>query len=298
MKKVHTKEMVCHLWANQHQDEARTPTGSLYFRRNTIYSYGSHFPIASHVENKKGEKAILFTLRSYSNSTSKHISIVRGSISSYQNLIYCWYPEGTKNDNFNQFAQQILEISRSLPTARKPEKYIEMIQKVNVDIIKYAEFMYVKIPKELEKLMLIADKDSYKEILAKRAKKIEIDRKKKLKAEKEARRLKIEKFHNEDVPDWRNGDISYIESKYITGYDILRYNPIKQEIETSQRVFIPVEIGQRFFHTIKQVLNKTIECPKEFLNFRIYIICEEFIEIGCHKIKMEEILTLAKQLKF
>ncbi len=38
-----------HLWAHKTQDEGRNGTGSFYFTGATIYSYGSHFPIATHV---------------------------------------------------------------------------------------------------------------------------------------------------------------------------------------------------------------------------------------------------------
>ncbi len=66
-----------HLWMHQVQEEARNSNGSLYFSGPTIYSYGSHFPIARHVENKRGTKEILFTTASYSVTTSSHCSAVR-----------------------------------------------------------------------------------------------------------------------------------------------------------------------------------------------------------------------------
>jgi hypothetical protein len=47
-----------HLWAHQTQDEARNRQGNLYFTGDTIYSYGSHFPIARRVTNDAGELAI------------------------------------------------------------------------------------------------------------------------------------------------------------------------------------------------------------------------------------------------
>ena len=50
-----------HLWAHRTQDEARNRQGNLYFTGDTIYSYGSHFPIARHVTNDAGERAVLFT---------------------------------------------------------------------------------------------------------------------------------------------------------------------------------------------------------------------------------------------
>lgn len=81
MKTVVSSNMVAHLWAGQSQPEARNQKGSLFFRDSTIYSYGSHFPIARHVKNKRGESAVLFTTRSYSATTAHHVSMVRGSAS-------------------------------------------------------------------------------------------------------------------------------------------------------------------------------------------------------------------------
>ena len=71
-----------HLWAHRTQDEARNRQGNLYFTGDTIYSYGSHFPIARHVTNDAGERAILFTTASYSVTTSGHGSAVRSAIPS------------------------------------------------------------------------------------------------------------------------------------------------------------------------------------------------------------------------
>lgn len=73
---------VPHLWAHRTQDEARNRQGNLYFTGDTIYSYGSHFPIARHVVNDAGERAVLFTTATYSATTSSHCSGVRSAISS------------------------------------------------------------------------------------------------------------------------------------------------------------------------------------------------------------------------
>jgi len=69
-----------HLWAHQTQDEARNGTGSFYFRGATVYSYGSHFPIATHVTGSQGQTGILFTSRKNSVTTSQHMSAVSRSI--------------------------------------------------------------------------------------------------------------------------------------------------------------------------------------------------------------------------
>jgi hypothetical protein len=71
-----------HLWAHHTQDEARNRQGNLYFTGDTIYSYGSHFPIARHVTRDAGKRAVLFTTASYSVTTSGHCSAVRSAIPS------------------------------------------------------------------------------------------------------------------------------------------------------------------------------------------------------------------------
>src|SRR5258708_686005 len=71
-----------HLWAHRAQDETRNRKGNLYFHGDTIYSYGLHFPIARHVTNDAGERAVLFTTATYSVTTSSHCSAVRSAIPS------------------------------------------------------------------------------------------------------------------------------------------------------------------------------------------------------------------------
>lgn len=79
---VFPTEEVPHLWMHQSQESATNPKGrhashgNLYFEKETIYSYGSHFPIAMHVTEGK-KKAILFTTNSYSNTTAKQRAIPR-----------------------------------------------------------------------------------------------------------------------------------------------------------------------------------------------------------------------------
>jgi hypothetical protein len=81
-KHVFNTGEVPHLWAHRTQEDARNGQGNLYFDGDTIYSYGGHFPIARHVVNEAGERAILFTTATYSVTTSGHCSAVRSAIPS------------------------------------------------------------------------------------------------------------------------------------------------------------------------------------------------------------------------
>jgi hypothetical protein len=83
----HSRE-VAHVWAQQRQAYGRNPTGNIYFDGHTIFSYGSHFPIARFVYGKggkpvmlDGKQVVLFTTRSYSPTTNGHLQDVRGALS-------------------------------------------------------------------------------------------------------------------------------------------------------------------------------------------------------------------------
>lgn len=80
MRKVLSPDMVAHVWANKAQDEARNAGETFYFTGPTIYSYGSHFAIAHHLDNG----VILWNNAGYSNTTSRHKSLAWRALSRTQ----------------------------------------------------------------------------------------------------------------------------------------------------------------------------------------------------------------------
>lgn len=77
-----TKE-IPHLFAHSSEQQglARNPQNNLYFTGPILYSYRDSFPIARKVTNKKGDRAVLITLDTYSNTTAGHISAARRALS-------------------------------------------------------------------------------------------------------------------------------------------------------------------------------------------------------------------------
>jgi len=88
MRHVVTPDMVCHLWANQSQSDARNAQGNIYFEGTTIYSYGRHFPMARIAEGSDGP-VVLITTQTYSATTSRHKAMVH-SASRHQPSILCF----------------------------------------------------------------------------------------------------------------------------------------------------------------------------------------------------------------
>ena len=124
MRHIYPNRELPHLWAHQSQDEARNSTSSLYFEGPTIYSYGSHFPIARHVTNERGERAVLFTTAHHSVTTSGHCSAVASAIPPnvpvfhVPHLRSSWDELPDHADNVESYVRRISELLGKAKRAR------------------------------------------------------------------------------------------------------------------------------------------------------------------------------------
>lgn len=268
MKKVNTPQDTAHLFALQSQNEARTPNGSLYFNGKSIYSYGSHFCIAKFID----EKTLLFTERSYSNTTAKHISVVSYA-TSHIDKIYCSNPNGSHETNFNFWLVEAEYLADKLKRANKPEIYINQLQQIETRALRYSNYFDIEIPETLQTVLKVTTKA---EILAYMLNKSELIAKEKAAKEKAAK-----KEHAKQLKKWRNFESLKLYSR-VEGIDYIRKNT--DYFETSQGVKIPLAIGNRFYNNLA-----TAKVGDKFLDFTINEITKTYIKIGCHKITLKEI---------
>ncbi len=298
MKKVFSNSELPHVWAHQQQDEGRG-AGSFYFTGPTIYSYGSHFPIASHVRNKKGEKAILFTTRGYSNSTAKHISKTWRAIPDASIVIMCNTPCGhyggvptdeTHRVNFSAWLRDAKAIVDKLAAARKPEIYIGQLTTVREQSDRYAEYFGIKVNKELLKTLAVIDNPDISAALeARKAEIIKDAKAAKAKAAKQVRE-RIQAFYD-------------FKTNYIGGgqYSYLRYSEASKRVETSNGKEIPVEVAKRAYNWLTDVIKKggcTGECSYTILGFAVDYVNDKTFKVGCHTIEVAEAARIAKQLNW
>jgi hypothetical protein len=77
-----THAQTCHVWAQQNAatHTGQSSDGRIRFEGETIYSYGSHFPMARFVGSFEGRRVVLVNNSHYSVSTSKHMWDMRGSL--------------------------------------------------------------------------------------------------------------------------------------------------------------------------------------------------------------------------
>ena len=298
---------IAHIWANQTQTEAKNAGRNFYFNGPTIFSYGSHFPIATILE-KDGENFCIMTNRSYSNTTSKHIQIVRHA----NNLpvIFCEnVPSGYDikgiftekidshfhSENIKAWESKLKYQFSKLASARKKEIYILEIQSVAAQIEKYLTFFNLKAPKHLKSLILSTDSAEFTNYLESEKTRIAKGKAKALRAQKLA--------HAESLAKWRIFGFSRLSSRF-ENVDYLRYNAAKNRIETSQHVEIPLQIGLNFWDKIQSIISSggcvAGGCGDKLGKFmdayEIKEITAKHIVIGCHCILISEIKNLLKNL--
>lgn len=292
MKKVVSPETVAHLWANQSQSEATNSNRSLFFEGDTIYSYGRHFAIAKHVVNSEGERTTLFTTRTYSVTTAKHINTVRHAVN-HKDLIFCAYPDELFR-NLDAFLSEGESIARKLQKARLPEKYLSELSSLKHTVDKYCTFFKIDVAKdkaELLTLLSIGDKSEYLQYAESKAK---IEREREIKAQKEATK-KIKK----ELKEFRDFERPTLYTR--NGFDYLRYNSQLDRIQTSQGVEIPINEAKVFYNLILSTNQKggCTDCNTKLLNrYEVNEINKDFIKVGCHTIALKEVQSIAKQLNW
>src|ERR1700679_3803476 len=87
MKRVfNSNDQVCHVWAQQKQSEGRA--GSIFFSGDTIYSYGTHYPMAM-IHTYRGKKFALINSEKSSVTTQHHKYKVRNSLYGLMPVFEC-----------------------------------------------------------------------------------------------------------------------------------------------------------------------------------------------------------------
>jgi hypothetical protein len=249
VRHVFSSGEIPHLWFHKTQDSAKNSNGSFFFENDTIYSYGSHFPIARHVQSQSGKRsAVLFTTKTYSISTSSHCSAVRTAI-----------PEGTQVFNVphvftegryiseeqgryasNEHANNLKDYADRVSTAlakcvRARQSYSKQSEhrlaiELREEAREYAKFFRLPMPK----IAPIPPLDS-KQLAA-------IKKREALASAKKAEKTRLENIEQakrdaELAEKWRRNEYSgYLRNSPV----MLRLTPDKTEVETTLGVRVPV----------------------------------------------------------
>ncbi len=292
VKHVHKFDMVAHLWAHKAQDSARNPCGNFYFDGDTIYSYGSHFPIARHVETNRGQ-AVLFTTRDYSVSTSGHKNVVAGACRHLTVFHVAHVCNSNRAGQFDEYRERFIETAKRYTKARTNKPYIlGELRGLVGEANQFAQFFGLRsrlsMPKDTTAMMEECREIERRE----RERKQRADAKKR--REYEARRVEaIAKLDN-----WANGGA--IDHYAFGGYDLptrLRING--DTLETSHGAEVPLDHAIKAFRVIKRLHDKGQAYERNGHTIHLGQFALDAIDTagnvraGCHNVAWPEIARVA-----
>lgn len=282
---------LAHQWSNKTKTSGKG--SNMFFRGDTVYSYGDHFPIAKHYINKNRGNLILFTARDYSTTTAKHKGQVLCAIPS--NLLYVtvpqvsiMYPENKANEAHQFNMDYLIELtSKNIEKAGRAvstgDIYLNQIDRLCRDYDVYTAYFKPrmnakqrKFKKAIENNTLISQelKDKIALSLSKKA------------ARDEAARIKRIAKQAEDLRAWQAGaDIrAYFEKTCLRVKDGF--------VETSRGARVSLTAGRLAFKALKE---GQLTAGYDIEGFKV-ISVDVVLKIGCHVIPMEEIKRIGTQL--
>lgn len=302
---------VPHLWAHkamQQADGRRSPgypNGRVFFRGDTIYSYGNHFPMATHKEFN-GKPFVLVTDRKYSNTTSKHMWSVRKAISHLESFD-TWNPltatiEHVKQlydersveltDEANNLKRQSSKVKAYHHLVRHEEKRKRLYDFMGLEYpgVFIDKSSMVELCHEYEVKLQAARDKRYATIAADTRTWREKD------ADRRARKQEIlAKKNRSAIEAWRKG------SGYRLAYGLptmLRING--DTMETSLGASVPLDHVLKALPLVLRIMNtpgKVYERNGHSIHLGHYVIDRidnAVLRAGCHVITKEEVDHFAK----
>lgn len=306
---VYNTSEIAHLWANQKVPEARNRQGNFYFNGDTIYSYGSHFPIARLV-TRKGKQIVLMTVQTYSNSTAKHIHMTRMACR-HLTVMAVPKPSASSREILAFYRE---ECNRAISTARKYNRGVCVLDAVCrcehmvTTFNAYAEMFSLRtrlsLPSDWKDLTVKGER-CHAEHHARREEQMRLA---KVEAERVAA-LARKKFE-EILPEWEAGKFPTVNLPR-TGVIYLRRRSRgshKEDlVETSAGAVVTLSFVRSLWaliqtarKTLSPILNVEIDPSDTSSTIRTYrvdrIDPDGSVHAGCHHIAWEQVKRFAKQL--
>lgn len=273
---------VAHLWANQSRTSGKG--SSYYFEGATIYSYGRHFPIARHYQG-----AVLFTTRTYSITTAKHILYTHSACNHLKVFHVDDVMANPGPRDLDNYAGRINAAFLNAAKSRKrADTMLDWAQRLVDEANEFSAHFKLrrkfKAPSNLEKLKAKADAIAKKERAARKA---------------EAAKLELEQA--EMIKEWLANKRSSLPRSVQKCY--LRANlfqAIGQEymrLETSKGAMVPLDDAQKAFRFA--MIHRAKGWHRNGSQFQVGdyhldAINKTGIVAGCHQITWDEVERFAK----
>jgi hypothetical protein len=263
MKTVFNNSMTAHVWFSQSQDYGNNSNSSLYFSGATIYSYGSHYPLATIYRD---QEVVLVNSTPSSVTTGKHRSDVLRAIDNetFKKISVPDTMDAQNRENIKHLESRVLETLESLFKGRMHHEshYIYSIGNYN-DYLDYfgpfAGHEKIEIDDHLESFST------------------EVAKKRRIRESKEAEKRKI--IQAKQLQEFRVGERSSVSSSKI-------YLRVRNGlVETSHGADVPLKDALRLYKALK---NKTVNIGHTVGSFTLEKHSDDIVKIGCHVIELSE----------
>lgn len=304
-KRVFKTDEVPHIWAQQKQNGGRNARGNMYFDGKTIYSYGSHFPMATFIN----PETVLMTTNTYSNTTAGHLCSVRDAI---RHLKVFRVPNiGSRletvshNENLKWFLDEMPIIQKQVLKARlHADSYRAELERRISDAVEYTEFFKKSIDKVLKAELRTWKKKldskslfSEKELL--KIKAVISDELKLVRAvnavqraEKERRVAEAARTAEENLNLWLAGEEMHPSRLYNLPVALRIHN---KAIETTRGANVPLIEARKLWHKLQK--KESVE-GMGLGHYTVTRLDGSTLIVGCHQIPMREVYRMAKALKW
>ena len=283
--KYSSNRELIHVWAHDSSPEIMKQANSVTCHNDILYSYRT--AIGQIVNND----TVIYNTASYSNTTSKHQSLMYQSTSHYLNRIYLDIKKYDLNHlifsqhSFNEiiFEPNLKQASEFLLKASRSKKYKDFYSSKALSIFD-----------NLERYALLFN-------LAYKLPNLQALTESALKADKEAKAIeKIRKAERiieqaEALANWRLGlDVR-------NHFEITALRIKDDVIETSRGAKIPLEHAIKFWGLINSWHQKGTTYKKDHHsihlgNYAVNRFENDILTVGCHQIPYSEIQNIANQL--
>jgi hypothetical protein len=306
-----TNAGIAHLWASRDVSEGRTSNGTMFFRDNTIYSYGTHYPIAKCQQvwvrdTETGRRVLHQVCRFNSTSSSvttegKHKNRVRQAIPSYWE-VYC-VPNVTEDTiaahlaNWEHLRDEYIESMAKANRARSAGMKATHLHNALVSINAANRYRLLFLGKNRKAKELKAD-DSMGEMIT--------DYLEQQQAEREAKRERQRQYEQQEYERWING--KGYNRTFPNSPVAFRISPSdSQEVETSLGATVPLDHAIRVFRMLAKLRRQGISFTQDDNAHRDRLRIGHFhidsvdwdtdtIIAGCHTIEWKAIAEFAAKL--
>lgn len=292
-----------HVWANQTQTHG---TGSnMFFEHQTIYSYGYHFKLAQFVNNKEGQRCVLVNLKAYSNTTSKHQSLVCRAIPKdifFLKVVSFFNDIDTAitahKENLTHYINEAERLQGLTIRANKLKMgYLSQFRNELANFDQYSSFFGLDYLDEFNPILRqgITIKERYQELTTWLG---NFQNSEELKKWQEKQKenfikaaIKAKEKAKESIELFRQFKISAIYQNF--GHYLLRYNKETDNVETSGGVKISKDL---FLSAYQRLINNELLKGQHVDRYTFNGIDGDIVSVGCHKIPMTEIKNIVAVL--